>query len=77
MLDQLPLSTGLLMNLDAELDDAVEVGNRRIVYATGGSFEGPRVRGRVLPGGGTGFRSSQTDRSPWTSAPFWRLTMEN
>lgn len=27
------------------------LGQRRIVNITGGEFEGPRVRGRVLPGG--------------------------
>lgn len=27
-------------------------GNRQIVYVTGGSFEGPRLKGKVLPGGG-------------------------
>lgn len=27
-------------------------GNRQIVPVTGGSFEGPRLKGKVLPGGG-------------------------
>ena len=27
-------------------------GERRIVYMTGGKFSGPRLQGRVLPGGG-------------------------
>ena len=27
-------------------------GNRRIGYVTGGTFEGPRMKGEVLPGGG-------------------------
>ena len=27
-------------------------GQRRIVQVTGGTFEGPRLKGRVLPGGG-------------------------
>lgn len=27
-------------------------GQRRIVSVTGGTFEGPRMRGKVLPGGG-------------------------
>ena len=27
-------------------------GNRQIVPVTGGAFEGPRLKGRVLPGGG-------------------------
>lgn len=31
---------------------AVPHGTRAIVSITGGTFEGPRLRGRVLPGGG-------------------------
>ena len=27
------------------------VGNRRVIGVSGGTFEGPRLRGRVLPGG--------------------------
>ena len=27
-------------------------GNRQIVHVTGGSFEGPRLKGKILPGGG-------------------------
>jgi hypothetical protein len=30
---------------------AQELGNRRIVPILGGTFEGPEIRGRVLPGG--------------------------
>ena len=28
------------------------LGTRRILYMKGGSFSGPRLRGRILPGGG-------------------------
>src|SRR3954468_14728013 len=31
---------------------AVPHGNRSIVPVTGGDFEGPRLRGKILPGGG-------------------------
>jgi Protein of unknown function (DUF3237) len=29
-------------------------GRRRIFHFNGGSFEGPRLKGKVLPGGGAG-----------------------
>ena len=40
--------------MDAEVDDLGEtpLGRRRIVRVTGGTFEGPKLRGTVLPGGG-------------------------
>jgi len=40
--------------MDAESDDLGQtpLGHRRIVRVTGGTFEGPRLRGTVLPGGG-------------------------
>jgi hypothetical protein len=40
--------------MDAEIDDLGQtpVGHRRIVRVTGGTFEGPKLRGTVLPGGG-------------------------
>jgi Protein of unknown function (DUF3237) len=42
--------------LDVELRPAVEVGPtyagmRRVIPITGGRFEGPRLQGRILPGG--------------------------
>lgn len=51
------LETEFLFELRAELDAGQPVGggpngDRRIVYVTGGSFEGPHLRGEVLPGGG-------------------------
>ena len=46
-----------LMTLTLAADPAQRVGNvphgtRNIVPVTGGEFEGPRLRGKVLPGGG-------------------------
>jgi hypothetical protein len=45
-----------LMRYRADLKPPVEVGavpsgNRRIFDVTGGSFEGPRLRGKILPSG--------------------------
>ena len=39
--------------MDAEVDDLghTPLGRRRIVRVTGGTFEGPRMRGTVLAGG--------------------------
>ena len=49
-----------LMNLKVRVDTPIEVGKvltgiRRIYNATGGEFEGDRLRGEVLPGGGEWF----------------------
>jgi Protein of unknown function (DUF3237) len=45
-----------LYDIGFDLEPALEVGptphERRIVYITGGKFNGPRLKGRVLPGGG-------------------------
>lgn len=46
----------LLFEVNASLDPAVEVGPtprglRRVVPITGGTFEGPSLRGTVVPGG--------------------------
>jgi len=56
------LKTEFLCDFDADIDWAgmVDVGdtpqgNRGIVYVTGGSFEGPKMKGVVLPGGGDWF----------------------
>ena len=40
--------------MDAEVHDLGQTpgGHRRVVHVTGGTFEGPRLRGTVLPGGG-------------------------
>lgn len=55
------LRSELLFTLTADLDEPQVVGetprgNRRIYYVTGGAFEGPRLRGEVLPGGGDWLR---------------------
>lgn len=42
------------MALEVEKPDRIgqtHVGNRRVVGVSGGVFEGPRLKGRVLPGG--------------------------
>src|SRR3989442_13952143 len=40
--------------MDADVQDVgvTPSGHRRFVHVTGGTFEGPRMRGTVLPGGG-------------------------
>ena len=42
------------MSLEVEQPDRIghtHAGDRRVVGVSGGTFEGPRIRGRVLPGG--------------------------
>ena len=46
-----------LYEISAYLESPIAIGenphgNRQIVPVTGGSFEGPRLKGKVLPGGG-------------------------
>ena len=46
-----------LYEIVAYLESSIAIGenphgNRQIVPVTGGSFEGPRLKGKVLPGGG-------------------------
>jgi hypothetical protein len=53
----LPLHTRPLAILTATLGPAqtlgaTPVGNRKIVYVEDGRFVGPRIKGRILPGGG-------------------------
>lgn len=53
----LPLATRPLTRLTAELQPAFQfgrtpVGERKTVYVSGGFFEGERLSGRILPGGG-------------------------
>ncbi len=55
------LRSELLFTMSADLEEPQDVGatprgNRRIYYVTGGEFEGPRLRGEVLPGGGDWLR---------------------
>ena len=51
------LRSSFLFTMEASLDAFIPVGqtpigNRLIAYVNGGSFEGPKLKGRVLPGGG-------------------------
>lgn len=51
------LKAELLFELSVDLEPPQNVGatprgNRQIYYVKGGSFEGPKVKGEVLPGGG-------------------------
>ncbi len=51
------LKTELLFTMTADLEEGLDVGatphgHRRIYYVTGGTFEGPKLKGEVLPGGG-------------------------
>lgn len=51
------LKSELLFEMSVTLEEPQNVGatahgDRRIYYVTGGTFQGPRLRGNVLPGGG-------------------------
>ena len=51
-----PINLRFVMELVVEIGPALEVGStphgfRRVIPITGGRFEGPRLRGIVLPGG--------------------------
>jgi hypothetical protein len=51
------LKSELLFEMTVDLAEPQVIGdtphgNRQIIYVTGGSFEGPRLKGEVLPGGG-------------------------
>ncbi len=54
------LRSTLLMELALDVAGAHEAGPRRIIPVTGGTFRGPRLRGRVLGGGG-GWRIDRPD----------------
>jgi hypothetical protein len=52
-----PLVTELLYEMSVDLEQPQDVGAtphgvRRVYYVKGGTFEGPKLRGEVLPGGG-------------------------
>jgi len=54
------METQLLFEISAELAPPIAIGgtpagDRIIFYVTGGKFEGPRLRGEVMPGGGDWF----------------------
>ena len=51
------LKTELLFEVSVDLEPpqaigATPHGNRQVYYVRGGSFEGPKLKGEVLPGGG-------------------------
>lgn len=51
-----PLRTEFVLEIRAEIAPAVSIGpsaygTRRLIPITGGTFEGPRLRGAVVPGG--------------------------
>ena len=51
------LKTELLCQVSVDLEEPQNVGatphgNRQIYYVKGGTFEGPKLKGEVLPGGG-------------------------
>jgi hypothetical protein len=53
----LPLRSELLFTLTGLVSPAVDIGvsplgHRRVIPIDGGEFEGPKLRGRVLPSGG-------------------------
>ena len=54
------LRSTLLMDLALDIAGAHDAGPRRIIPVTGGRFQGPRLRGRVLGGGG-GWRIDRPD----------------
>lgn len=47
-----PLMTVRILAAPPQKIGAIPHGMRNIVPVTGGDFEGPRLRGRVMPGGG-------------------------
>ena len=59
----MPLKSELLLNISANLDPErltlgfTPEGDRTIIRALGGTFEGPKLRGKILPGGGDWFRT--------------------
>ena len=66
------LGSSLLMELALDVAGLHEAGPRRILPVTGGAFRGPRLRGRVLGGGG-GWR---IDRPDGTGELHLRATLE-
>jgi hypothetical protein len=57
-------SLAFLFHLECEMEDFLHIGNgphgdRSSVIFKGGRFEGPKLRGEVLPGGGGTLASSE------------------
>jgi len=54
------LKTEFLCEISVDLEEAQPIGltprgNRQIVYVKGGTVEGPKIKGELLPGGGDWF----------------------
>jgi hypothetical protein len=49
---KLALNTQFLMSLEADLGTFYRMGTRLSAHVVDGKFEGPRLNGRVIPGGG-------------------------
>jgi hypothetical protein len=47
-----PLRSAFLMDLIADVTTAIPAGSRNIVQVTGGTFEGPRLKGTIVGPGG-------------------------
>ena len=50
------LKSELLFTMTADIEEPQVIGSRRIYNVTGGTFEGPKLKGEVLPGGGDWLR---------------------
>ena len=75
------LSSELLFEMTLQVAPATAVGatplgRRYIAYVTGGTFEGPRLKGRVLPGGGDWVIQRPDMCSSLMCASHWKPTME-
>jgi hypothetical protein len=62
------LRTRLLFTLAAQVDPpqveaATPAGGRRVLVVRGGTFDGPRLRGRILPDGGHDWALTRADGS--------------
>ena len=63
-----PLHTEFLLEMHADLEPPQELGKtpygqRKIYNVRGGTFEGPRLRGTILPGGGDWLMERSDDTS--------------
>ncbi|MDP6350884.1 MAG: DUF3237 domain-containing protein [Alphaproteobacteria bacterium] len=73
----MPLKSEFLMQIRVELEGSHFLGNtpygdRRIDFFNGGTFEGPRLKGIVLPGGS----DMQLGRADGARKPDVRLTLK-
>jgi hypothetical protein len=73
----IPLRSEFLFTITGTVAPPVEIGStpaglRRIIPITGGTFEGPRLRGTVIPGGA----DQMLVRSDAVAVPDVRLVLE-